>query len=63
VPSSRVQHTDVAQGPVERAFDLATLVVYTAGTQHASVTLNGLKNETALAIRDYLIDRDDDDAL
>jgi len=63
VPRSRVQHTDVAQGPIERLFDLATLVVYTAGTQHASVQLSGLKHETALAIRDHLIDSDDDDAV
>jgi membrane protein YdbS with pleckstrin-like domain len=63
VPRSRVQHTDVAQGPVERAFGLATLVVYTAGTQHASVPLSGLKRETALDIRDHLIDSDDDDAV
>jgi len=63
VPRSRVQHTDVARGPIERAFDLATLVIYTAGTQHASVQLSGLQHETALAIRDYLIDSDDDDAV
>jgi len=63
VPRSRVQHTDVARGPIERAFDLATLVIYTAGTQHASVQLSGLRHETALAIRDHLIDSDDDDAV
>jgi len=63
VPRSRVQHTDVARGPIERAFDLATLVVYTAGTQHASVQLSGLQHETALAIRDHLIDSDDDDVV
>ena len=63
VPRSRVQHTDVARGPIERAFELATLVVYTAGTQHASVQLSGLEHQTALAIRDHLIDSDDDDAV
>jgi len=63
VPRSRVQHTDVSQGPIERAFDLATLIIYTAGTQHASVHLSGLAHETALAIRDHLIGGDDDDAV
>jgi membrane protein YdbS with pleckstrin-like domain len=63
VPRSRVQHTDVARGPIERAFDLATLVIYTAGTQHASVHLSGLQHETALMIRDHLIDSDDADAV
>jgi membrane protein YdbS with pleckstrin-like domain len=55
VPRSRVQHTDVSQGPVERLYELATLVIYTAGTEHASVPLSGLARETALAIRDHLI--------
>lgn len=55
VPRNRVQHTDVSQGPLERAFDLATLVVYTAGTEHSSVSLGGLKHETALEVRDHLI--------
>ena len=32
VPRSRVQHTDVSQGPLERRFGLGTLVIYTAGT-------------------------------
>jgi membrane protein YdbS with pleckstrin-like domain len=63
VPRSRVQHTDVSQGPIERAFDLATLIIYTAGTQHASVHLSGLAHETALTIRDHLIGSVDDDAV
>ena len=56
VPRSRVQHTDVSQGPLQRAFDLATLVIHTAGTQDASVSLGGLTHSLALRIRDYLID-------
>jgi membrane protein YdbS with pleckstrin-like domain/RES domain-containing protein len=55
VPRSRVQHTDVSQGPVERPYGLATLVVHTAGTQHASIHLDGLAHETAEAVRDHLI--------
>lgn len=56
VPTSRVQHTDVSQGPVQRAFDLATLVLHTAGTQNASVSLSGLPHAVALRLRDVLID-------
>ena len=55
VPRSRVQHTDVNQGPIERRFGLATLVVHTAGTQSSSVQLGGLARETAFAIRDELL--------
>jgi len=63
VPRSRVQHTDVSQGPIERWFGLATLIIYTAGTHNASITLGGLTHETALEIRDHLIVGGDDDAV
>ena len=59
VPRSRIQHTDVTQGPYERRFGLATLVVYTAGTEHASIPIEGLSHETALAFRDALLVRGD----
>ncbi len=62
VPRSRVQHTDVSQGPIDRRFGLATLVLHTAGTQHAAVSLGGLSHTAALAIRDYLIEDDAADA-
>jgi len=55
VPRSRVQHTDVLQGPLQRAFEIATLIVHTAGTQDASVGLSGLSYRAALLIRDFLI--------
>ncbi len=63
VPKSRVQHTDVSQGPLQRRFGLATLVLHTAGTQHAAVSLGGLSHGVALAIRDYLIEGGADDAV
>lgn len=56
VPKSRVQHTDVTQGPIDRSFGLSTLVIHTAGTQDAVVTLGGLAHAVALSIRDYLIE-------
>ena len=59
MPRSRIQHTDVTQGPYERRFGLATLVVYTAGTENASITIEGLSHETALAVRDALLARGD----
>ncbi len=63
VPRSRVQHTDVSQGPLERTHGLGTLVVYTAGTDHAKVELPGLAYETALAIREHLLTRGTSDAV
>jgi uncharacterized protein len=64
VPKSRVQHIDVAQGPLERRYGLATLSIYTAGTEYARVDLPGLTYDRAVAIRDRLLpgrDRDTDD--
>jgi hypothetical protein len=58
VPRSRVQHTDVAQGPLERRHALGRLVIYTAGTEHSRVELPGLPHDVALAVRDHLLPRD-----
>jgi len=55
VPRSRVQHIDVAQGPIDRRYGLGKLVIYTAGTDHAKVELEGLEHERALRIRAHLL--------
>lgn len=63
VPRSRVQHTDVSQGPLERRYGLSTLIIHTAGTNHAMVAVSGLEHGTALAIRDHLLPREAADAV
>lgn len=63
VPRSRVQHTDVSQGPLERRYGVATLVIHTAGTEDAVVTQHGLPHATAIAIRDHLLPREEPDAV
>ncbi|MPY87062.1 MAG: PH domain-containing protein [Luteitalea sp.] len=55
VPRSRIQHVDISQGPLERLYGLATLVVYTAGHSHARVPLPGLALPRARSIRDSLL--------
>ena len=54
VPFGRVQHIDVAQGPVERRYGLATLILHTAGTRGASVALPGLLHGQAERMRDRI---------
>ena len=54
VPRARVQYVDVRQGPLGRRFDLATLVVVTAGSQLASVKLEDVSYAEAQAIRTAL---------
>ena len=54
VPFGRVQHIDVHQGPIERAYGLGTLVVHTAGNHNASVSLPGLGHGDAMAMREEI---------
>jgi len=48
-PYVRIQHVDTQRGPLERWLGLSTLVVYTAGTRGADVSIPGL---TAAEARD-----------
>ena len=54
VPFSRVQHLDVEQGPLERAFGIARLILHTAGTHNSSVTLPGLAHPIAVEMREAI---------
>ena len=54
VPFGRVQHIDVHQGPIERAYGLGTLVLHTAGNHNSSVSLPGLAHGDALAMREEI---------
>jgi uncharacterized protein len=63
VPRSRVQHTDVSQGPLERRFGLGTLVIYTAGTTHSKVNVSGLAFDVARRVRAHLLPDDQSDAV
>ena len=47
VPYVRVQHVDVSRGPLERTLGLASVVVYTAGSRGADVTIPGLEPKRA----------------
>lgn len=54
VPFVRVQHVDTQRGPVERLVGLASVVVYTAGSRGADVTIPGLRPERAEQLREQL---------
>ena len=54
VPFGRVQHIDVAQGPIERRFGLARLILHTAGTRSAEIPLPGLVQHEAEQMRDRI---------
>lgn len=63
VPRARVQHTDVSQGPLGRHFGVATLKVFTAGSQLGQIEVKGLPRDAATTLRDALLGRSDRDGV
>ncbi|WP_336325434.1 PH domain-containing protein [Halovenus sp. HT40] len=67
VPYVRIQHVDTSRSALERALGLSTLVVYTAGSRGADVSVPGLKPNEARDLQQRLkelaIEADGDDAL
>jgi membrane protein YdbS with pleckstrin-like domain len=66
-PHVRIQHVDTARGPLERTLGLSTLVVYTAGSRGADVSIPGLTTEEAAdlqaRVKELAIAADGGDAL
>ena len=57
VPRERVQHTEVNHGPLDRKMGLAKLVLHTAGLRLQHLTIPGLTDAQAHALRDRLLKR------
>lgn len=55
IPRERIQHTDVVRGPLMRRFGLAKLIIYTAGTHHHEIGLEGLNADRAERLRQSLL--------
>jgi membrane protein YdbS with pleckstrin-like domain len=62
VPRGRVQHTDVGQGPLARRLGIATLKVFTAGSTHSELEVDGLRHADAIELRDRLLEPHGTDA-
>jgi uncharacterized protein len=58
VPRQRIQHTDVTHGPIDRKLGLAKLVIHTAGIRMEHISIPGLTDADAHALRDALLRRD-----
>jgi hypothetical protein len=54
VPFVRIQHVDSSRSPVERAVGLGRVVVYTAGSRGADVSVPGLTPTAADDLRERL---------
>ena len=57
VPFNRIQHSEIAQGPVARAFEVCTLKLYTAGNSGANLRVPGMDVERAKRLRQLLDER------
>jgi hypothetical protein len=55
VPHARIQHVDVSQGPLERAFGVQTLRVHTAAGATYGASIPGLPPEDAATLREALL--------
>ena len=55
VPHARIQHVDTRHGPVDRYLGLTDVVVYTAGTRGAILTIPALGADRAEELRDRLV--------
>ncbi|WP_136715355.1 PH domain-containing protein [Halorientalis salina] len=56
VPYVRVQHVDTQRDPLDRVLGLGSVVVYTAGSRGADVSIPGLTAEDARELRNRLRD-------
>lgn len=54
VPFARIQHVDTDAGPIERSFGITNLIIHTAGSHIGSMSIPGLPEDHAEALRDYL---------
>lgn len=56
-PYSRIQNCSLQSGPLERKYGLASLMLYTAGSQGADLRIPGLQKEEAEQLRHFILSR------
>jgi len=54
LPFSRVQHTEIHRGPLERKMGLASLRLYSAGGMSADLNIGGLSHDDCKNIRQFV---------
>lgn len=54
VPYVRIQHVDTQRGPIERIVGIGSVVVFTAGSRGADVSIPGLDPERATELQQRL---------
>lgn len=56
-PNNRIQNCSVQSGPLERKYGLASLIIYTAGSDQADMRIPGLMQEEAERLRHYILQK------
>ncbi|MBK8054764.1 MAG: PH domain-containing protein [Saprospiraceae bacterium] len=54
IPFNRVQHCETEQGPIERWFGLTQLSLFTAGGSGSDLSIPGLTQEKANALKNFI---------
>lgn len=57
IPYNRMQHCEISRGPVESAFGLATLRVFTAGGSSSDLSIEGLPVAEAQRVKEFITKR------
>jgi membrane protein YdbS with pleckstrin-like domain len=56
-PFNRIQNCNIQAGVLERKYGLASLILYTAGTTGADITIPGLEQEEAERLRQFILSK------
>lgn len=56
-PFNRIQHCSVHSGVLERQYGLASISLFTAGSEGSDLRIPGLKEETAASLRDFIMQK------
>lgn len=54
LPFNRIQHSEISQGPLERAFKLTSLKIFTAGGASSDLEIGGLDNTEAEKLKEFI---------
>lgn len=55
VPYNRIQHCELNEGPIEQAFNLCTLKVFTAGGSDSDLEIKGLQKEIGEDLKTFIL--------
>lgn len=55
IPFNRIQHIEIKHGPLDRKFGLCGLKIFTAGGSQSDLSIPGLNQNRAEAIKEFII--------